>query len=82
MWIAALSDLHGIRSRFEKARRLVEEGIQALLLGGDIAQNGPPEFQQANIRACFDILLSGKNDVRVFAIPGNDDWKIVEDTLR
>lgn len=24
---AALSDLHGIRSRYEKARRLVDEGI-------------------------------------------------------
>ena len=82
MQVIALSDLHGIRSRFEKARRLVDEGIKALLLGGDIAQNGPPDFQQANVRACFDILLSGKKDVRIFAIPGNDDWKIVEDTLR
>jgi hypothetical protein len=27
MVIAALSDLHGIRSRFEKACRLVNEGI-------------------------------------------------------
>jgi len=70
MWIAALSDLHGIRSRFEAARRLVDAGIKTLLLGGDIAQNGPPEFQQANVRACFDILLSGKKDVRIFAIPG------------
>jgi len=82
MWIAALSDLHGIRTRFEKARRLVDEGIKALVLGGDIAQNGPPDFQQVNVRACFDILLFGKKDVRIFAIPGNDDWKIVEDTLR
>src|SRR4030066_921467 len=62
MQIAALSDLHGIRSRYEKARRLVEEGIKALLLGGDIAQNGPPDFRRANVRACFDILLSGKSD--------------------
>ncbi|MEW5901279.1 MAG: metallophosphoesterase [Acidobacteriota bacterium] len=82
MLIAALSDVHGIRSRFEKARRLVEEGIKALLLGGDIAQNGPPDFQQANVRACLEILLSGKKNVRIFAIPGNDDWKIVEETLR
>ena len=62
MLIAALSDLHGIRSRYEKARRLVDEGIKALLLGGDIAQNGPPDFQRANVRACFDVLLSGKSD--------------------
>jgi len=82
MWIAALSDLHGIRSRFKKARRLFDEGIKVLMLGGDIAQNGPPEYQQANVTACFDILLSGKKDVRIFAIPGNDDWKIVEETLR
>ena len=82
MQVVALSDLHGIRSRFEKARGLVDEGIKALLLGGDIAQNGPPDFQQANVRACFDILLSGKRDARIFAIPGNDDWKIVEETLR
>lgn len=31
MLIAALSDLHGIRSRFEKARRLFDERIKALL---------------------------------------------------
>jgi hypothetical protein len=31
MVIAALSDLHGIRSRFEKARRLFDERIKALL---------------------------------------------------
>jgi hypothetical protein len=31
MWIAALSDLHGIRTRFEKARRLVDEGMGTLL---------------------------------------------------
>jgi len=36
MWIAALSDLHGIRTRFEKARRLVDEGIKALVLMGKI----------------------------------------------
>src|SRR4030067_3126720 len=62
MQIAALSDLHRISSRYEKPRRLVDEGIKALLLGGDIAQNGPPDFQRANVRACFDILLSGKSD--------------------
>ena len=82
MQIVALSDLHGIRSRFEKARRLVDKGIEALLLGGDIAQNGSPDFQQANVRACFEILLSGKKDTRIFVIPGNDDWKVVEETLR
>ncbi len=82
MLIAALSDLHGISSRFKKARRLLDQGIETLLLGGDIAQNGSPEFQQANIRACFEILLSGKRDARIFAIPGNDDWKIVEEILR
>ena len=51
---------------------VLDEGIRALLLGGDIAQNGPPNLQQANVRAIFDILLSGKKDVRIFAIPGND----------
>lgn len=78
----ALSDLHGIHSRFEKARRLLDQGIEVLLLDGDLAQNGSPEYQQANIRACFEILLSGKKGARIFAIPGNDDWKIVENTLR
>lgn len=82
MQVVVLSDLHGIRSRFEKARWLVDEGIKALLLGGDIAQNGSPDFQQANVKACLEILLPDKKDVRIFAIPGNDDWKIVEDTLR
>lgn len=81
MQVIALSDLHGIRARFEKARWLLDEGIKVLLLGGDIAQNGPPDFQRANVKACLEILLSGKKDVRIFAIPGNDDWKIVEETL-
>ncbi len=82
MSIAVLSDLHGIRSRFEKARRLIDDGINVLLMAGDLAQNGSPEFQQANVRTCFEILLSGKSYVRVYAIPGNDDWRVVEQTLR
>jgi Icc-related predicted phosphoesterase len=82
MAIAVLSDLHGIRSRFEKARRLVDDGIDILLMAGDLAQNGPPEYQQANVRTCFKTLLSGKKQVRIYAIPGNDDWQIVEQTLR
>jgi Icc-related predicted phosphoesterase len=82
MSIAVLSDLHGIRTRFEKARRLVDNGFDVLLMGGDLAQNGPPEFQQANIRMGFEILLSGKKRVRIYAIPGNDDWRLVEQTLR
>lgn len=82
MSIVVLSDLHGIRSRFDKARRLLDDGIEVLLLAGDIAQNGSPDFQQTNVRMGFKILLSGKRDVRIFAIPGNDDWEIVEETLR
>lgn len=82
MAIVVLSDLHGIRSRFEKARRLLDDGIKVLLLAGDIAKNGSPDFQQTNVRTCFEILLLGKRDVRIFAIPGNDDWEIVEEILR
>lgn len=82
MTIAVLSDLHGVPSRFEKARRLVDEGTKTIFLGGDIAISGPPDFQQANVRQCFEILLSGNPDVRIYAIPGNDDWRIVEETMR
>lgn len=82
MHIAVFADLHGILSRFEKIRGLVDQGTKTVLLAGDIARNGKPEFQQANVRQCFDVLLAGKPDVRVFAIPGNDDWRIVEETLR
>jgi uncharacterized protein YuzE len=32
MQIVALSDLHGIRVRFEKARRLLDNGIKVVLL--------------------------------------------------
>lgn len=39
--VAPLSDLHGIRSRFEKARRLIDDGIKTLLMAGDIARNDP-----------------------------------------
>jgi predicted MPP superfamily phosphohydrolase len=82
MDIAAFADLHGVLSRFEKIRKLVDEGAKTILLAGDIARNGKPDFQRENIRQCFDILLAGKPDVRVYAIPGNDDWRIVEETLR
>jgi len=82
MSIAVFSDLHGISSRFEKARRLIDEGMETVLLAGDIASNGRPDFQQANVRKCFEILLAGKMDVRIYAIPGNDDWRIVEETMR
>jgi Icc-related predicted phosphoesterase len=82
MTIAVFADLHGIPSRFEKIRRLIDEGTKTVLLGGDIATNGQPDFQQTNVRKSLEILLAGKPDVRVFAIPGNDDWRIVEETLR
>ncbi len=82
MVVAVFADLHGIPSRFEKIRRVVGEGIQTVLMAGDVARHGKPHFQQTNVRQCFEILLAGKPDVRVYAIPGNDDWRIVEETLR
>jgi Icc-related predicted phosphoesterase len=82
MTVAAFADLHGGPSRFMKIRKLVNEGAKTILLAGDIARNGKPDFQRENIRQCFDILLAGKPEVRVFAIPGNDDWRIVEETMR
>lgn len=81
MSIIVLSDLHGIRARFEKARRLIDDGAKVLLIAGDIASNGSPDFQQSSVRTCFEILFAGKKGVRVYAIPGNDDWRIVEKTL-
>lgn len=82
MNIAVISDLHGLRPRFEKARKLLDEGIKMLLIAGDIAALGYPEAQQANVRQNFEFLLEGRPNVRVYAIPGNDDWKIVEKTLQ
>ena len=81
MDIAVISDLDGMRPRFEKARRLLEKGIKKLLIAGDIAPFGYPEAQRANVKQNFGNLLLGKTDVEVYAIPGNDDWKIVEKTL-
>ena len=49
MNIAVVSDLHGLRPRFEKARKLLDEGIEILLIAGDIATLGYPEAQQANV---------------------------------
>ncbi len=80
--IAVVSDLHGLRPRFEKAKKLLEEGIKKLLVAGDIAPLGYPEAQKANIKQNFAFLLQGRKDVDVYAIPGNDDWKIVEKTLQ
>ena len=82
MTVAVFADLHGIPSRFEKIRRLVDEGTKTILLAGDIASSGPPNFQRTNVKQCFDILLAGKPDVRIYSIPGNDDWRIVEETMR
>jgi Icc-related predicted phosphoesterase len=82
MTIAVFADLHGIPSRFKKIRRLVDEGIKTVLLAGDIATNGRPDFQQINVRKNLEILLAGQPDVRIYAIPGNDDWRIVEETMR
>jgi Icc-related predicted phosphoesterase len=80
--IAAISDLHGLRPRFEKAKKLLDKGIKKILIAGDIAPLGYPEAQQANVKQNFEYLLQSTEDVEVFAIPGNDDWKIVEQTLR
>jgi Icc-related predicted phosphoesterase len=80
--IAVFADLHGFPSRFEKIRRVIDEGIKAVFVVGDIATSGEPDFQRANVRQCFELLLLGKPDVRVFAIPGNDDWRIVEETMQ
>jgi Icc-related predicted phosphoesterase len=82
MKIVAISDLHGLRPRFEKAKQLLDTGIKKLLIAGDIATLGYPEAQQANVRQNFEILLEGRPDAEVYAIPGNDDWKIVEETLQ
>jgi len=81
MDIAVVSDLHGLRPRFEKVKKLLDEGIKKLLVAGDIAPLGYPEAQQANVKKNFAYLLQGRDDVVVYAIPGNDDWKIVENTL-
>ena len=82
MNIAVISDLHGLGPRFVKARKLFDEGIEILLIAGDIATMGYPEAQQANVRQNFEFMLQGRKDFKVYAIPGNDDWKIVEETLK
>jgi len=82
MNIAVVSDLHGLRPRFEKARRLLDEGIEILLIAGDIATMDYPEAQQANARKNFEFMLQGMKDIKVYAIPGNDDWKIIVETLQ
>lgn len=82
MRIAAVSDLHGLKPRFALLARLFDEGIDTLLVAGDVARGGYPEVQQADVRENFNLLLKGRRGVRVFAIPGNDDWAIVEATLR
>lgn len=80
--IAAVSDLHGLVSRFALLGRLLDKGIDTLLVAGDIGAAGNPADQQRSIRANFSALLKGRKRVRVLAIPGNDDWTIVETTLR
>jgi Icc-related predicted phosphoesterase len=82
MKIAAISDLHGLRPRFEKAKKLLGNGIKKLFIAGDIATLGYPDTQQTNVRQNFKFLLQGSRNVEVYAIPGNDDWKIVTETLQ
>jgi Icc-related predicted phosphoesterase len=78
----AVSDLHGLAARFALIGRLLDEGIDTLLIAGDIAASGNPDLQQADVRRNFGTLLKSRRGVRIFAIPGNDDWAIVETALR
>jgi Icc-related predicted phosphoesterase len=80
--VAAVSDLHGLKPRFVLLARLLDEGIDTLLVAGDVARGGYPEVQQADVRENFGLLLKGRRGARVLAIPGNDDWAVVEKTLR
>ena len=82
MRIAAVSDLHGLKPRFELLGRLFDQGIDTLLVAGDIARGGYPADQQEDVRENFGRLLAGRKGLRVFVIPGNDDWAIVAETLR
>jgi Icc-related predicted phosphoesterase len=78
----AVSDLHGLETRFVLIGRLLDEGVDTLFIVGDIAASANPEIQQAGVRRSFSKLLKGRRGVRIFAIPGNDDWAIVETALR
>ncbi len=78
----AVSDLHGLAVRFALIGRLLDEGIDTLLIAGDIAASGNPDLQQADVRRNFGTLLKSRRRVRIFAIPGNDDWAIVETAIR
>jgi Icc-related predicted phosphoesterase len=78
----AVSDLHGLETRFALIGRLLDGGIDSLLIAGDIAASGNPDVQQADVRRNFGTLLEGRRGVRIFAIPGNDDWAIVGTALR
>jgi uncharacterized protein len=80
--VAAISDLHGLTTRFSLVGKLFDEGIDTLLIAGDISAAGRPEAQQANVRTNFSALLRGRKGIRIFAIPGNDDWTIVERSLK
>lgn len=82
MRIAAVSDLHGLRPRFALLGRLFDQGIETLLVAGDVACGGYPEAQQADVRENLGRLLEGRTKVRIFAMPGNDDWAVVAETLR
>lgn len=82
MKAVAISDLHGLETRFALIGKLLDEGIDTLLIAGDIAASGNPDVQQADVRRNFGTLLKGRRGVRIFAIPGNDDWAIVETALR
>jgi uncharacterized protein len=80
--IVAVSDLHGLKARFDLLGRLFDGGIDTLLIAGDIAASGDPQAQQDDVRRHFGSLLHGRSGIRILAIPGNDDWKIVEATLK
>ncbi len=83
MVVAVLSDLHGIKIRFQKARHLVEsERITHVLLAGDLAASLDPDGQRQNVKENFELLIRARTSPMIFAIPGNDDWTVVEKTLR
>lgn len=88
MEILFCSDIHG---NVEHYNRILKKSLEynALVIGGDICPKGAngsiveqKEFLESYLIPAIDSLKQEKPEIKIFIMPGNDDWKGNYELLR
>ncbi|HID74324.1 MAG TPA: hypothetical protein EYP43_04660 [Thermoplasmata archaeon] len=75
MRLVFTSDLHGSVDLYRQLAALVDvEGVDAVVLGGDLFPSGLHADQEGFFREHMELILAGM-DRPVYAIMGNNDWR-------